>query len=241
MGESTIVCEESFATLIRYFMVNRQIEEDTLTQICAQIFSEGKTLANIIQAANTILDDSKMKIQSALCEVTSGKYYVLISTHFRPDSLWPNKYTNIELEYIKSIINELVISDTGMISLMKCLNLEMKMNKTDAQNLIKNLIVEKWLIEPYEGKLALSALSITELEPYFKQNYESLLNTCIFCQRNIFFGEICVNCNSIGHRACITKYQELMKNRFRCPSCGKNWNQLLHRNPDEAMQIIESN
>ncbi len=239
--EVSVVVDTKLVSFLRYFMANRQVDENTAIATYQTIF-ETESAAEFeenVEKLNEMTDDCKLKLQRCVCEVTGRSCYVLKSTYYRPDAMLPSRYNDTELEFIKNVVHEIVASDFGVISTMDCLNLDTKLTKTAAENLVNELIRDKWLSEPKRGKVVLSALAINELKPYLEANYKTILEHCIFCKRAVYFGELCPSCKGKGHKFCADKYAKSMKKNFKCPSCGKDWTQNQFRIFEDTMDCDE--
>lgn len=223
--EETTVSSPKTVNFIRYLLLHRVVEEREFIKIVKKVFGNAGTADSItrfVDDLNDTLDSSKLKIRSSTCEVTSKKYYVLISTHYRPDSVWPSHFNDAELEFIKNVIHEIIKSENKVFSSIDCLNLDGKLDGSNRERIIHSLIADKWLVEPKKGRITLSALSICELRPYLKHHYSNEITQCSFCRRDIYYGKCCSNCNALGHRACITKYLATSK-KLKCPSCHQDF------------------
>lgn len=232
-----------YVYLMRYLMMMRLVEKKELINTYKIIFENDarvERLQETIEAVNGLLRNARLEVKEVNCEVKMSPYYVVYSTLYRPDKIWPSNRADDELEFIKLVVHEIMVSGRGVISSIHCLNLDAKLSKSDRDRLLKTLVAEKWLIETKKGSFTLSALCMAELEPYLRENYRDILTKCTFCKRNVCYGDMCSKCNVLGHRLCVKKYQQSMKKAFKCPACGEKWVQSQSTSQMEDMECDES-
>lgn len=241
--ETISVGNVEYIHLMRYMMMMRLVEKEQLVNCYKIIFRDdvgADRFNDAVEMVNGLLKNAKLEVKEVICEVKMCPFYVVYSTLYRPDRIWPSSKTGDELEFIKQVIHGIMINGRGIISSMNCLNIEAKLSKSDREDLLKTLVAEKWFTETKKGTFAMSALCTTELEPYLRENYREILAKCAFCKRIVYFGDICSKCNVVGHRLCVKKYRQSMKKAFKCPACGKEWLQTQSSSQVEDMEIDES-
>lgn len=232
-----------YVHFMRYLMMMRLVKKEELIKTYKIIFqndARAEYLQQAIEAVNGLLKNAKLEVKEVNCEVEMYPCYVVYSTLYRSDKIWPSNRADNELEFIKRLIHEIMVSGRGAVSSIHCLNLDVKLSKSDREDLLKALVAEKWLTEAKKGTFTMSALCLAELEPYLRDNYRDIIAKCTFCKRNVCFGDICSKCNVMGHRLCIKKYQQSMKTTFKCPACGKEWVQAQSTSQMDDMEYDES-
>ncbi|XP_042236448.1 non-structural maintenance of chromosomes element 1 homolog [Homarus americanus] len=137
-----------------------------------------------------------------------------------------------ELSLFRSIIEEIVYSDDGLIQETEAISLatsmEPRMKVSDSEELIQHLIQDKWLLQHggKERQLSLSAVTASELSLYLEEVYEDCISKCFLCKIITFKGHRCTKCKVRVHRKCCRKFwMHQNTTSVTCPDpvCGEHW------------------
>lgn len=221
MEEETTISDgnQKLITFLRHFEMNRmQAIADTMSLYRA-IYKD-QNFENGLQNINKTLEFSKLQIKFVRCEATSNEYYVLYSTHYKNDVSWASgMYTDSQLDYFQNILKQILLSDSGAVSTIDCLNLNKKFTKNEAQDFLTELIKRQFLVKVTGGKVTLSPLSFCELTPFIAQHLGAAVNSCNICKKAVIYGVTCSECNIRMHKFCFEKYKTQVK-RVKCPNCN---------------------
>lgn len=210
---------------IRHFLLDRIIEKHDVLTLYRTIFRDEGNFQDVLDSINNLLQKNKLRIQLTTCEVTSKEYYVLFSTFYEPDMIWPNGvYTDNQLDYFQNILKQIIVSDNGTVSSIECLNITKKLSKSDAQDFLIALKEQKFLLQLPQGKFTVSPLTISELFPFFEHHFEEALVKCEICKKPVIYSASCANCGVRVHKYCLNKYKAQMK-KPKCIKCNAAWNE----------------
>lgn len=228
--ENAFVVDVKKVKLIQYMMLNRIVGKQSLISAYKSLYEDDRDAENmndVLRAINEMLQGSKLQIRTTNCEVSGKPFYILVSSNYMPAKVWPTMvYSDNQLDFIRCLVHNIVLSDSGTLSLEMCQEIDSKLSKHDVPDLLERLISHKWLVQPRDDLYALSALSRAELEPYIQNVYKDTLSRCVFCKLTMFYGSGCSSCDERGHFLCLKKYKKsLRKGAVKCPSCNKNWMQ----------------
>lgn len=199
-------------------------------QACEQ-FGEPSDLRRLAEFVNTInskISPLHLQIKKGINEVTTAQYYGLVNTAESDITRLSSTYIVNELELYKKIIESIVDSDNGLLSSTDALNLtsqlEKKMLKKDAEDLISKFERDNWLEINVNGEIALSTRAILELDQYIQAQYPNLAVKCNMCHRLCLQGETCKRCDVKLHFSCAGRYLDRQEHPH-CPSsaCNAPW------------------
>ncbi|GIY73724.1 non-structural maintenance of chromosomes element 1 homolog [Caerostris extrusa] len=201
-------------------------EVKTLYQECHdKVNVEPGDLSTFINKINENLKPLQMAILKGVDELTGKSYYMLINRNNNNISrLFPQNKVQ-ELEVFKSIIASIVKSEDGKISSTDALNLQMdlKIMKKEINEILLMFKRDGWLYEE-EGYYFFSTRAITELQPFFRENYPDDISNCYMCKNIIFQGSSCESCNIKLHNYCKKSYfLRSTSKQNACPACLQNY------------------
>ncbi|KAK2176673.1 hypothetical protein NP493_647g00000 [Ridgeia piscesae] len=204
-----------------------------LYQQACERFGEASDLGRLAEFVNRInikISPLHLQIKKGINEVTAAQYYGLVNTAESDITRLSSTYTVNELEFYKKIIESIVDSDDGVMSSTDALNLtsqlEKKMLKKDAEDLISKFERDNWLELNPKGEIALSTRAILELDQYIQNQYPNLAVKCNMCHRLCLQGETCSRCDVKLHFSCAERYFDKQE-KHHCPSsaCNAPWPQ----------------
>lgn len=196
--------------------------------------SDISRLAEFVNTINTKIRPLHLQIKKAINEVTAAQYYGLVNTAESDITRLSSTYSVNELEFFKKITEAIVDADEGVVSSIDALNLtsqlDKKMLKKDAEELLSQFERDNWLEISRKGEIALSTRAILELDQYIQDQYPNLAVKCNLCHRLCLQGETCKRCDVKLHFNCAARYFD-KQDHPHCPSshCGATWPQDTRR------------
>ncbi|XP_050400332.1 non-structural maintenance of chromosomes element 1 homolog [Patella vulgata] len=229
-------------------------EVKTLYKSCCEKFNEEYItqederrlqLAEFVIVINNSIKPFHMEIKKGLSEDNGTNCYCLVSTSDTAITKMASDYTATELEYFKKLIELVVESDVGYIGSVEALNLTesltntKKMSKTDAENLLKRMKADRWLILN-EGQVSLSTRTILELDMYITDTYPEAAKICELCKKLCLKGQMCEECGVKLHVHCASRIFS-KQNQRKClgQRCNAEW---VHEIPSKdvpASQLVQ--
>ncbi|KAF0311900.1 Non-structural maintenance of chromosomes element 1 [Amphibalanus amphitrite] len=200
------------------------ISADGLKKLVGDI--SGNTIRDLDQI-KTFLLTVRSKVHSLGLDLKKGlserdgrPVYALINTSGGEETVACAAFSEVQLRYLRALIQEVVTSVRGDISAMAALNLADGMPKADAQELLRRLVRDCWL-EETDSRLALHTRAILELEPYLLRHYGEHVPRCQMCGKITVRGRLCEQdgCGAKNHHHCLGKMRDKM-GVVKCQKCN---------------------
>lgn len=192
-----------------------------LTNVHKKLFNDEESLSETLSVLTAKIGALKMDIKQLKCDLTGETYYVVI--HTAGESFFPrcSLFSKSQLEFLKQVLNGMVLSDQGYLGKIQCLNSCESLSKSEADETLRMFVKEKILLEG-NGFLCLSPLAIVEFGPYFNTCFSGNLLTCDLCRQLVFVGTICQGCSQKFHKHCVNTW--MTSKHTECPKCSEPWN-----------------
>ncbi|XP_062999193.1 non-structural maintenance of chromosomes element 1 homolog [Elgaria multicarinata webbii] len=189
-------------------------------------------LDDFINFVNVQLQHLFMEIRKGLSEENGRTYYALVNLAETEFTKMASNYSENELELFKKTMDLIVLSGSGFASSTDILNSAdrlkpKKMKKREAEQLLQNLVQNKWLREK-EGEYTLHTRCVLELEQYILCHYQGSARKCHICHSLSIQSQMCEDCGIAMHLPCLAKYFGA-QTEPRCPHCKQFW---PHRIPE---------
>ncbi|CAO3633429.1 unnamed protein product [Mucor hiemalis] len=103
-------------------------------------------------------------------------------------------------------------------------SLSTKLTQRETQEVLDQLIEDKWIALEQKGVYYMDTRAITELQSYFREEYGDAIQECTFCLDIITMGERCRtnNCPVRLHKYCANSQVGSSSNPV-CPQCAVSW------------------
>lgn len=182
-------------------------------------------ITGFISTINKNIEPFHMLISKCVGEQDGKQFYALINTQDSPLTRLSTDYTSNELDLFQQLLENVVESEEGYVSSTVVLNLtdqlQKKMSKMEAQDLLDRFEEERWIIQA-NGKVSLSALSILEFDQYIRETYADIVVICQLCKRIALQGDKCEKCDLKIHSHCSKRFFQNMSEK-KCPKCHSRW------------------
>lgn len=193
--------------------------------------------SNFINLINDKLSPFFMQIRAGRGEDDGIKYWALVNTTEDEASKFATNFTAQEIEYIKKVIEAIVLSD-GSASSTELINLSTDVSKTltvkAAEELLLRLKSSNWLTDK-KGMISLGPRAVIELGQYLEGKFKDNIGDCQMCHTVVIMGDVCEHCSVKIHKYCAaTKFQGLDADRRVCPACKGNWTKPLVSLPKDS-------
>jgi len=191
---------------------------------------EASRLAEFVNTINIHIRPLHLEIKKIVNEVTEVHCYALANNAESDITRLSSDYSVNELEFFKKLVEAVVESEGGCISSTEALNLtedlERKMTKKDAQDLLEKLEKSKWVFQD-KGQIYLSPRSILELDKYIQDQFPAMATKCNLCNRLCITGKNCPRCDVKLHNHCAARYFNGQSDNI-CPGkeCSVEWTDL---------------
>lgn len=200
--------------VVQYMMAEGCVEEDTLREKLKEIANlngesdvDDDRVSQMINQANKNLKRFNMMIRGSMDEVTTKRYYVLISTVDNDITHSAVQYTPKQYEFFKHILQSIVYEPRGIISESTIKNLAERNSVADYRNLFRTWCLKNWFVrveENGEDFITLGVRSTAELDVFIKNKLierPDELN-CKSCGTMAIYSKSCSNCSSRFHKKC---------------------------------------
>ena len=163
-----------------------------------------------------------LDLQKGTSERDGRPVYALVNTSGGEETVACAAFSEPQLRYLRALIQEVVTSVRGSISVMAALNLAEGMSKSDAQALLRRLVRDCWLEDAEaDGRVALHTRCILEMEPYLVQHYGEHVPRCQLCSKITVRGRMCERdgCGAKYHVHCVAKMRDRL-GTMKCQACS---------------------
>ncbi|XP_065416443.1 non-structural maintenance of chromosomes element 1 homolog isoform X2 [Chrysemys picta bellii] len=152
----------------------------TLHRDCCEIhkvYYAHDKLDDFINVVNIHLQPFFMQIRKGMSEDDGRTYYALVNLAETEISKMASDYTENELELFRKTMDVIIISESGFASSTNILNLAdqlktKKMKKKEAEQVLQNLVQEKWLSESQVCETCGIGMHLPCAGKYFKAQTE---------------------------------------------------------------------
>lgn len=208
-----------------YLKVGEQVEVDTPPD---EFFSFVKTI-------NKKLEPLLMELRQGRAEESGEMFYALVNCYEDEHSKLATNFLPQEIDYIKKVIELIVLSDEGVVSSIDLINaghdLPKRITTHAAEEILNQLSSDRWLAE-HHGKISLGARAVIELGQYLKMKFKDHINECTLCHDFVISGDMCINCGIKIHKYCAaTNFTNIHASKRKCPSCKEVWENNLMKLP----------
>ncbi|KAF7994695.1 hypothetical protein HCN44_004167 [Aphidius gifuensis] len=205
---------------LQVIMHNEVLSDQEVSNECVRILGE-RSHVRCITEINNSLSSINMAIQSGKDELTGEIFWAFVPTIKDEKMRYQSKYTQAQLDLLRAIFLEILDSENGFISSIDALNiqstLEPRLSHAEAETTIGEMVSSKWLSSK-EGNIYIGVRSTIELMPFFRASHHDEFNACPICDRSLFHGHKCENCQAVHHLYClgIAKKRTGMLECFKC-------------------------
>ena len=215
-------------------LISRRLVSDNdlqkLYQKCCEAYAVAAPvdgLTDFVYSVNKALEPLFMEIRRGQSEEDGDIYYALVNCTEDEQSKLATEYNPQEVEYIKKILESIIISDEGCVSSIDLINLASDLTKRmtaqAAETIMNQLLSQHWLTESH-GQHSLGPRALIELGQYIKKNFKDAVSECIMCQDMVIRGDVCLHCGVKIHRYCASNYyKDTIAGDRKCPSCKEEW------------------
>jgi len=188
-------------------------------------------LSSFIRQVNDKLSPLSMEIRIGREEATGQAYYALVNTLEDDAAKLATDFTPSEMEYVKKIIEAIIVSAEGSCVSIDLMNmgydLQKKVSAHDAEVLITTMVNRRWLSEN-RGEISFGARALIELGQYLESKFPDHVSDCLMCHSVVVMGDCCDECGKKLHKYCAaTRFQAVPAEKRKCPSCDALWDQPL--------------
>ncbi|XP_039750901.1 non-structural maintenance of chromosomes element 1 homolog isoform X2 [Pararge aegeria] len=190
--------------------------------ILDQSYPEDKpSIEDLAKQINDTIRPFQQTIKIVNDEVTSEKNIVFLFLGFDDATKSQNMFSAQELEFFRTLIEEIMTTESRQISSQYALNLvnKLKVPKTDAQRLLRTWCRMHYLVE-INTNYALGLRAIHEFQHYLRENMPDTINECCLCKEIVFRGYNCPLCGDAVHTRCLNMYLEAGP---KWPCCKANF------------------
>ena len=190
-------------------------------KICG-VAIETADLKTFLKTVREKIEPLGLDLKKGISESDGRPAYALVNTRGGEETLQCAAFSEPQLRYLRTLVEEVVTSSGGSISRTAALNLPTTMSKSGAQELLRQLVADCWL-EEADGRVALHARCILELEPYLTQHFAEYVTRCPICSKLTVRGQTCErdNCGAKYHFYCIRKMRaRLGAAGLKCQKCN---------------------
>lgn len=164
-------------------------------------------VSQMINHANKNLKRFNLMIRGSMDEVTTKRYYVLISTVDNDITHAAVQYTPKQYEFFKHILQSIVHEPRGIISEFTIKTLAERSSIPDYRNLFRNWCSKNWFVrveENGEDFITLGVRSTAELDVFIKNKLIEKPDEldCKSCGTMAIYSKLCSNCGSRFHKKC---------------------------------------
>lgn len=218
---------------LQTFVAKKLLSERDTEQIYEKIRkrlgmdSEVDLLNEFIKTINKELVPLYLEIRAGRAEDSGQKYFALVNSLEDEPSKLATDFNPQEIEFIKKVIEAIVVSPEGFASstdlLNLCHTLTKKLTANASQDLLNLLSSKNWLCEK-KGQVSLGPRSVIELGQYLENKFKEHITVCQMCHTIVVMGDICNHCDVKIHKYCIeTRFEGLSADKKKCPACKKTW------------------
>ncbi|XP_069175583.1 LOW QUALITY PROTEIN: non-structural maintenance of chromosomes element 1 homolog [Procambarus clarkii] len=208
--------------------------KSTFEKCCQKFHVPPDNLHEFVMEINRRLEVMHLAIRKSIQEDLAEdiQCFVLVNTLNGETTRMGSTFNSQELALFKRIIEELVNSDDGELPETEAMNLatnlETRMKIGDSEEAIQRFIHDKWLLQHTrrEKVVSLSALTISELQPYLEELYPELVQKCFLCKILTLKGYRCTKCSTRVHRGVGDRYftrKNVQPVLCPDPECDEPW------------------
>lgn len=221
------------------FMLSRGcVPVDELLVFLQNIYTgvefDDEKVFRIVQMVNSNLKEFNLMIRSTMDEITTKKFYILISTVDNEITRASSLYSQKQLEFFKLILQAVVHEPRGIIS-----HSDLKLladratlpttSKSRGQLPEFKTVFNEWCLKNWftvvtenEGEyITLGVRSVAELDVFIKQKLVEKAEdlNCKGCDSLSIYSSFCDSCDTRYHTRCAKMYIDRTTNK--CRSCPK--------------------
>ncbi|XP_056134609.1 non-structural maintenance of chromosomes element 1 homolog isoform X2 [Lampris incognitus] len=143
-------------------------------------------LDEFIGVINSRLQPMFMQIRKGISEDNGFEYYALVNLANTDVTKMSSDYADNELELFQKIIDLIVDSDEGIACSTEILNhadslQSKKLKKSDAEHLLRRLVLDNWLNEK-QGNYTLTTRCIIDMDHFIRTVYADRVKMCSICR-----------------------------------------------------------
>lgn len=196
----TNMSDDQFQKFVQYMIVHGCVKEEKLSEIYGD-FSQ------LMQKANKELKRFSMMIRGSMDEITTDRYYVLISTVDNHITHAATQYNPKQYEFFKLILQAIVNNPRGIITDRDLKPLAEKATLTEHKSLFEEWCSRNWFTIVSEDRydfITLGVRSIAELDVFIKNKLIEKADDldCKGCGTMAIYSVSCPKCDSRFHKRC---------------------------------------